>query len=264
MQYEIYIDVFFLTNFVIDFLALLFAGGLNKRRGSLYRLTASAMFGSVSTVLLFLSLPSFLIYQLLVHLLVHPLMLLIAWKRTGRFDFLRDYLMVYLHIWLLGGLLNWGLSLSNDAYFWIWVMAGCGSMAVVIRLVEERKAKGRIFSVLLQTSERNLPLKGLWDTGNLLTDPLGNRPVHIIQEELLSQELNENKLSIRLIPYRSLGQEHGLLPVVTLKGMYIQSLEKHNKQTEVPIYIEKPVLGLAKEKLFEKKEYQIILNAKSF
>jgi len=248
----------------MDFLALLFAGSLNRRHGSLFRLVVAAAFGSAATVLLFLFLHLFFLYQILLHVLIHPLTLLIAWKKTSLFEFFRDYVTVYLLMWLLGGVMNWGLSLSGGMGFWIWAIAGCGGIAVGIRLLEARRSEKQVYEVLLQTSERSLHLKGFRDTGNLLTDPLGNRPVHIMQEDLLSKELSQNKLSIRLIPYRSLGQEHGLLPVVTLNGMYVRSQKREKREMETPIYIERPVLGLTKEELFQKKEYQIILNAKSF
>jgi len=106
---------------------------------------------------------------------------------------------------------------------------------------------------LILTGERQLKARGFLDTGNLLKDPVLNCPVHIIKGELLEQELTDGNLLIRLIPYHSLGTEHGLLETVTLEGMYIL-------KGEVSVYLEKPVFGIAREKLFQEDKYDVILN----
>ena len=46
-----------------------------------------------------------------------------------------------------------------------------------------------------------------------------------------------------MIPFHSLGTENGIMEAVTIEGMYIL------KEGQ-PLYLEKPVLGLAEERLF--------------
>ena len=132
---------------------------------------------------------------------------------------------------------------------------------LVIHWLEMKKLSGQEYEILLLLEDRNLMLCGFLDTGNLLRDPMLNQPVHIIQEDLIKDEIAKNKLFIRYIPYHSLGQEKGMIPVVTLKAMYIKGTGEKLKSP--PIYLEKPVFGLAKEKLFQEKKYQVILNAQT-
>ncbi len=68
--------------------------------------------------------------------------------------------------------------------------------------------------------------------------------------------MQQGKLPVRLIPFHSLGQESGLLEAVTLEGMYIMK-EGH------PLYLSKPVFGIADEKLFQDGRCDVILNGKS-
>lgn len=261
MTYEFYLDVFWVTNFVMDFFALAAARCLKKGHGPLYRLALASAFGSTGSALLFLMLRHYVLYQVLIYLLINPLMIFIGWRIGSVREFFKDYLLVYLVMWLLGGIMNWGgNTITGSRYFWLWALLGCGICMIVLHLLDARREENLICDILLQTPEQNLSLKGFVDTGNLLMDPLVNQPVHIIREDVLESELKKEELSIRYIPYHSLGQEQGLLPVVTLKGMYIS--KAGNKKAEAPKYVEKPVFGMTKEKLFQNRDYQVIVNAR--
>lgn len=262
MRYEFYPDVFWVTNFGMDMLVLLLVRYVKKSRGSKVRVLLASAFGATGSVLLFLSLSRFMLYQLMVHLLLNPLMILIAFPVKSVRGFGKDFLMTYVLMLLVGGTLSWGMgSLGQWKYFWLWAVGACGICMLILHWVETRKLEQKSYEILLLTGDRNLALTGFWDTGNLLMDPVLNQPVHIIQEILLEEEVAKEQLAIRYIPFHSLGQENGLLPVVTLKAMYVKGLGE--KRDTPPVYIERPVFGLAKEKLFQNRDYQIILNAKS-
>ncbi len=119
-----------------------------------------------------------------------------------------------------------------------------------------KREKETIYDLLLVTREGNLSVKGFYDTGNLLVDPLGGRPVHIIRKQILWEQIEKEGLPVRLVPFHSLGQESGLLKAVTLEGMYILR-EGH------PLYLKKPVFGMAEETLFQDGRCDVILNGKS-
>ena len=261
MTYRFYPDVFWVTNFVMDFLVLVLMRFLKKSGSPIKRLVLSAGFGATGSVVWFLLLSDYQFYQLLMHLLWNPVMLRIAFPQKKIAGFLKDLFMTYIWMALLGGILNWGfMVLSNAHYFWLWILAAFGIAMLAIQGLEAQKLEKLSYEILLQTEKETLCLKGFLDTGNLLLDPLINKPVHIIQEEVLKEILRKEETAVRYIPFHSLGQEQGILPVVTLKGMYMTNSQK---KEAAPFYIERPVLGLAKEKLFQKKDYQIILNARN-
>ena len=112
------------------------------------------------------------------------------------------------------------------------------------------------YNLLLITREGNISVKGFFDTGNLLMDPLAGKPVHIIKKKILKEQIEKGKLLPRMIPFHSLGMENGLLEAVTIEGMYIL---KENQ----PLYLERPVLGLADENLFQDDGCEVILNGRS-
>lgn len=290
MKYEFYPDIFWVTNFVMDTLVLLLVRQMKKSGSPIYRIPVSSAFGATASVFLFLNFRNYTAYQLLIHLTVNPVMIAIAFSKNVRervlssggacpasaesawrshwgirkpavlSPLLRDFLSAYLMMLLLGGILSWGTqTLGQLKYFWIWALGGFGICMLVIHRLESRKLEHRNYEILLLLENRNLMLTGFLDTGNMLVDPIFHQPVHIIQEELLEEELKKEQLSIRYIPYHSLGQENGLLPVVTLRAMYIKEIGE--REGKPPVYLEKPVFGLTKEKLFQGKNYQVILNA---
>ncbi len=106
------------------------------------------------------------------------------------------------------------------------------------------------------TRQGKIPAKGFFDTGNLLVDPIVGKPVHIIKKEMLQGQVEQGQLLVRMIPFHSLGRDHGLLEAVTIEGMYIF-------REDQPLYLEKPILGLAEENLFQDDRCQVILNGKS-
>lgn len=273
MRYVFYPDVFWVTNFAMDVLVLTLVRSIKRSRSRFWRILISAAVGASASVLLFLWLSTagmvlpfpglrrFTLYRLMTHLLLNPLMLLLAFPQKSLKRFCRDLCAAWLVTLVLGGLLSYGMTtLGQWKQFWIWALGGFGVCMIILSWLESGKTKQFEYELLLLTKERRLTLTGFLDTGNLLEDPILKQPVHIIREQLLSEALAEEQLPVRYIPFHSLGQERGLLPVVTLQAMYVRGVGE--KAGIRPRYMEKPVFGLANEKLFQRKEYQVILNAK--
>lgn len=261
MEYEFYPDVFWVRNFAMDALVLLLVRRFRRQGGKVCRIFFSAGFGAAASVLLFLCLPGFAWYQLCMHAVVNPLTVFLSFREKSLKSFGTDVLLSYVLTMLLGGFLSYGMeTLGQWNYFWIWALGGFGIGTLLLHGLLRRKEAGQVYEILLISNEQKLSLLGFLDTGNLLTDPTVQQPVHIIQECLLQEVLEKEGLPLRYIPFHSLGQEQGLLPVVTLKAMYVKGMGE--KGAESLAYVEKPVFGLAKEKLFQSRNYQVILNAK--
>lgn len=255
MKYELYADIWFITNFVMDSMALWVCGKLLKQKLRYRRLFMAGFAGTAASMACFFLMRSYNGYLLTVHFAINPLMVFLCFRSRKAKEFLAEYVSTYLVVVLFGGILEFSRGLWNSSIgFWI-AVAGAVIFIFLAEKVSEawKKQKDTVVELLILTGERQLKAKGFLDTGNLLKDPVVNRPVHIIKGELLEQELTEGKLLIRLIPFHSLGKEHGLLETVTLEGMYIL-------KEQGPVYLEKPVFGIAREKLFQEDTYDVILN----
>lgn len=258
MEYGLYADVWFLTNFTMDSIALLAAGKVIGERIRVRRLLLGSFVGTLGSMFLFFRMSDYALYQLCVHFLVNPLMVRLCFASRGRKAFLAQWSVTYLSFLLLGGLLEWGMGQGAGAGQLALCLLGAVLFLVVPfhMLKWLKREKETIYDLLLVTKEGNLPAKGFYDTGNLLVDPLGGRPVHIIRKQILWEQVEKEGLPVRLVPFHSLGQESGLIWAVTLEGMYILK-EGH------PLYLKKPVFGMAEETLFQDGRCDVILNGKS-
>ena len=231
----IYIDTLFLLNALVDYLLLLAAArlaGEPLRRG---RFALGAALGGLYAVAIFLP----------------GLMLLAAYGGSRRL--LRQGVMFLaltcafgggvVAIGLLGGT---GLALGNGVFYSALdlkvVLLSAAVCYGVITLVFQRlgrhsAASGELARVRLRLGERWVDLTALVDTGNTLTDPATGRPVVVAEGERLSglfprehrpgrADLSDPAAALtrlgtgawrarfRLLPYRSVGVDRGLLLAV--------------------------------------------------
>ena len=105
---------------------------------------------------------------------------------------------------------------------------------------------------------RDININGYVDTGNVLNDPVFNRPVCIAQKSSFSDVLNEindcTKVKYHIIPFRSLGCENGIMEVITVETMYIY----YGKNK---IQVKEALVGLTEQKLSSDGEYEFLVNA---
>ncbi|MCI8483047.1 MAG: sigma-E processing peptidase SpoIIGA [Lachnospiraceae bacterium] len=257
MKYELYADIWFLTNFTMDSIALLIAGKLMKQRIQMGRLLLGGVVGTGGSMVLFLGLKDYGWYQFGVHFLVNPLMIYLCYRSRKWKEFLGQWIITYLAFILLGGMMTWSVQIGKGRHFLFSLAGAFVFLALAGSILGHFKKRSEtIYDLLLVTREGNISVKGFYDTGNLLMDPLVKQPVHIIKKEILWEQIQKEHLPVRLIPFHSLGQENGMLEAVTLEGMYILGKDRS-------IYLEKPVFGIAEEKLFQDDRCDVILNGKS-
>ncbi len=137
-------------------------------------------------------------------------------------------------------------------------------------LTREGNLQKRCCQVVLYDETKKWDIRAMIDTGNMLQDPAGQKPVHIISkkmaekiygtemvEELLEYSLsNENEekwmqKKLHYIPCQTIQGTH-LLPVVTMEKMEI--IQKSI------IEIQMPQIGIG---IMEETDYQMIVNAQS-
>ena len=88
--------------------------------------------------------------------------------------------------------------------------------------------------------------------GNSLYDPIFNVPVNLIESEAARKIMEDGiGMGYHLIPFASVGNESGLIPVVQFTGLTI-----HTSGGE--FHIDKPWFALYSGRLSGKEEYNII------
>ena len=252
----IYVDTLFLLNALVDYLLLLGAARLAGERLRRLRFALGAALGGGYAAAIFLPGLGFL-QALPCRLAVLALMSVAAYGGSRRL--LRQSLLFLalscalgggvLAVSLLGGR---GMSLSGGVVYSamdiktvLLSAAGCwGGVTLVFRgLARHTASAGELTAVCLTLGGRSVELTALRDTGNTLTDPVSGVPVLVAEgvrllpllppgtlepRELADpvaclEKLRDGPLAgrARLLPYRAVGVERGLLLALRPDGLWV-------------------------------------------
>lgn len=244
----IYADTLFLLNGLVDYLLILVSARVAGEPLRRLRFAGAAVLGGAYAVGLFLPAARFLGHPLC-RTGAAALMLVTAYGGSRRL--LRQCLIfLALTCAFAGGLLaiglldGQGLSMGTRGVLYStldlkMVLLSAAACYVLLGWLFQRagthsKADGGLVVVRLRLGERMVELTGLTDTGNTLTDPVTGCPVLVAEgERVMSLIPPEHRLSqgeltdpaqamtrlgagewrgrFRLLPYRSVGVERGLL-----------------------------------------------------
>ncbi len=256
----VYIDALFLLNLTINYLLLLASArlaGETLRRG---RMALGAALGGLYAAAVFFPGMGFLTHPLC-KLGSAVLMLLCAFGGSRRL--VRVGLVFFGVAAAFGGaifaielLSGRGLTLRNGVFTSTMdlrlILLAAAICYVVITFVFQRTARhtapaGELAPVVLTLGERRVALTALVDTGNTLADPVTNRPVMVAEGEKAAglfpageaptgAELRDpvaamERLSgqgcgrLRLLPYRAVGVDCGLLLALRVDGARVGTEE---------------------------------------
>ena len=125
MYYEVYIDVMFLVNFMMDVLVLFSVKALMKMPGSTKRVIAGGLVGSgLSCLVVILRLPVGITMAAL-HMLVSSGMVVCGLKIRSFSEFLKCYILLYFVSVLIGGILGMLKPYVKYTSLYFAVVIGC-------------------------------------------------------------------------------------------------------------------------------------------
>ena len=244
----IYVDTLFLLNALVDYLLLLCAARLAGEPLKRLRFALGAVLGGGYAVAIFLPGLGFL-ERPACQLAAAVLMVLAAFwgsRRLGRqvlifFALSCAFAGGVLALSMLGGQglsLNRGVIYSGmDLKIVLLSAAGCYAVLSLLlqKAVRHTSFTGELKAVRLELEDRTVELTALTDTGNTLTDPVTGQGVMVAEGERLLplfavsqrpsvQELRDPAGALerltgagghfRLLPYRAVGVDRGLLLAV--------------------------------------------------
>ena len=260
MYYEIYVDVLFLVNFMMDYILLLVVKKMKSCNTSHGRICLGAFLGAFLTILIIvLPIPYAAIKFILFHTVVNTCMILIGLKIKDLRLFLHAMILLYIGSFLLGGILGvFQQYVKIGSLFFAVAVGGyymvLGIWKFILLLQKRNLYYCEVDLFLGQNSSR---MKALIDTGNGLRSPVDGRPVSILDKKAAKAFMGELSVKdIRYIPYYSIGKKQGVLLAVQIDKMCVY------QDTEV--WIEKQLIAISEEAISASREYEIILNPNLF
>lgn len=227
MYLEIYADSLLLLHVCLNMYLLILVNGMLYHAVPLKRLLKGAVSGAVIAVL-----PVFLVGPSMYGLGIgFVLSVVIMCKYTFQVRGISRWIKVLekmaVATLLLGGVILMVRRLLPPIYQMTGVMGVLVPGTAGFFLVSKRICRGgqeeKECYVIVQKDREKLRIKALMDTGNLLREPISQRPVAVVDEAAFKL-LFQDKLpeGYRMIPYRSVGKKHGMLKGYYLEGLVVE------------------------------------------
>lgn len=255
MYYELYIDVFFLENFAMDFILLAIVRRMLKCPATYWRICLGALAGSFLTCLaIAVPIPYASVKLILFHGLASVVMIRAGLGIRGGREIFRALVLLYISGFLTGGVFRFlGQYVRTGSLFLVLAAVSYYAVSGIWSLIAylAKQSHYRCQVVLLKGG-RTLKVQALIDTGNCLKDNLTGKPVSILDKKAVRKLCGENDMTgVRYIPYHSIGKAEGVMPLIMLDGMYVCRKEKE--------WIEKPLAAISEEDMTADR-YEMILN----
>ncbi len=255
MQYELYIDVFFLENFAMDYVMLAVVRKMLGSSAPYWRLCIGALTGAFLTCLaVALPVPYASVKLILLHGLANIAMVKTGLKTEGIRELARAWILLYISGFLAGGVFGFLRQyVRAGSLFFALAVASYYMVSGIWGLVAYLGRRSRYrCQVVLQKGAKRVTVQALIDTGNCLKDDITGKPVSIIDKNVIKKLWGENDITgIRYISYHSIGKAEGVMPLVTLDGMYVCRKEKE--------WVEKPLAAICEGDMTADR-YEMILN----
>lgn len=290
MPTEIYIDVLFFINFVIDYFLLLGTAAFMRYPAKRTRLAISAAVGALYAVLVFFPFFSWGICFLMKGF-VSIVMVFAAFGYKEKKQFAKLILCFYVSSFLFGGTVQGlyyftgigtatGLKISNGAFYLnlpVWLLLGyilfCyGLLLLANKITAKRGAVDeRLYNVEIVLGLKSVEITAMVDSGNLLKSITGKKSVMIVgQKELLplfdgklppvllgkfDQETGPDLAGrVTLIPFCSLGTASGILPAFSPDRIVVKR-ENHRQE------VFDVLVGVSPTRLSTDGQFQGLLNS---
>lgn len=248
MYYELYIDVFFLENFMMDIFLLLLTGRLVRLHAGIGRVFLGAFAGAFLTCVI-LAVPDLMpwLKKILFHVFVNFVMLKICFQPEEKREILLSWLFLYFGGFLMGGVLYVLRPFARSLSLFLFLAVAAYLLVsrmwdLAVRLCGRGEYK---CLVKVAKGEKTLHLKGMLDSGNRLTDPGTGKPVHIIGRKAARALAGEEAFAGgRVVVFHSVGKERGVMPLLELDQMEICTGAGRRRRV---ITIRRPVVAVCEQ-----------------
>lgn len=310
MYLEVYIDVIFFVNFIMDLLILIIVKKIIKFPATKLRLCLGAAIGALCACILsvFQNLNG-IVQFLFVYIVISYFMIAITFKKQKIRARIKGVILLYITTFFLGGVMNSLYYNTKLGYYFTEIVNGrllhtnlfqnrklpfiilaiifiILSVIIFMAVFKHGRTDIGLYEIELVYSGNTTKIVGFLDTGNLLYDPIFRKPVMITDflaiapllsnnqirqvravldsfddsneisaavSDDLQEDLESEPVNIMMIPYKSVGKKHGMLPALILDELTIWNGDEVTIRKRVYTAISGNVLN-------GQREYQAILH----
>ena len=282
----VYADVIFIENLIINFVILYVTVSLKSIKKSYFRILFSSTIGSLYAIIS-IAVKSIFINNFISKLLLSILIIIIIYP-TRKIKKLIETLLLFYMISITAGGAAIAISYLIQGYrirvvngipiidfpiliSGIGVIIGISLIIITIKNLKTKISKKDIFyDVDIVIENKSIKVRALLDTGNMLKDPLTNKPVMVATKrsfkkimpsqildninlilggdrigEIMNKEISKR---IKIIPFNSLGNEHGILIGIKSDKIIVDNCE-----------IKNVIIGIYEKEFSKTKRYDALI-----
>lgn len=277
--YIVYLDVFFMINFIMDYMIILITSRIAKVKKKRIRQLAGAGCGALYSVIVIKPLTNHLFKITLVNILIAAVMVLISFGFTSASVYIKNVFLLFAVSFTMSGIINYlyystviGKYVRNvlsgnsnkvvnaRKFILVSVLAYILLSAIVRIIFSVRKDMELYYDVKITFRGKSVVVRGLYDTGNGLTEPVSGKMVHIAEYKILKPLLEGDekaKENIYVIPFHSIGEEDGIMYGIRMDEMVVLVDDE-------PKFLYNPIIGIYTGNVSKRGNYSVILNRETF
>lgn len=277
--YIVYLDVFFMINFIMDYMIILITSRIAKVKKKRIRQLAGAGCGALYSVIVIKPLTNHLFKITLVNILIAAVMVLISFGFTSASVYIKNVFLLFVVSFTMSGIINYlyystviGKYVRNvlsgnsnkvvnaRKFILVSVLAYILLSAIVRIIFSVRKDMELYYDVKITFRGKSVVVRGLYDTGNGLTEPANGKMVHIAEYKILKPLLEGDekaKENIYVIPFHSIGEEDGIMYGIRMDEMVVLVDDE-------PKFLYNPIIGIYTGNVSKRGNYSVILNRETF
>lgn len=277
--YIVYLDVFFMINFIMDYMIILITSRIAKVKKKRIRQLAGAGCGALYSVIVIKPLTNHLFKITLVNILIAAVMVLISFGFTSASVYIKSVFLLFVVSFTMSGIINYlyystviGKYVRNvlsgnsnkvvnaRKFILVSVLAYILLSAIVRIIFSVRKDMELYYDVKITFRGKSVVVRGLYDTGNGLTEPVSGKMVHIAEYKILKPLLEGDekaKENIYVIPFHSIGEEDGIMYGIRMDEMVVLVDDE-------PKFLYNPIIGIYTGNVSKRGNYSVILNRETF
>lgn len=224
--YAVYLDTYFIENLLLDVSVLVLTTLLWDKRLRWKMIWAAAIAGAVvSCGLLLFRIQGYQV-RMICNLLQGFLVLKIAFWKTNIRELLRGATYFYTISFVFSEvyeLLRGKLGEVHGLVISLGVLTIISITIAYLKYCKRREKEDVYYEVEILSKGKKIQVRALYDTGNVLTEPISGRPVSIIEKALVEEIwMLEEIQRYKYIPFHSVGKEHGVIMGMEVDGLFIR------------------------------------------
>ena len=288
----IYLDIIFLENFILNLIILYAVGIETKAKMKHIKIILASIIGSLYAIVTYTIknwfinsiLMKFILSIIMIYIAFETKNYKELIKKTiffyfTSFAFGGGALAVIYMVNAKKISIQNGIILGKYTLFTIAIGVTLAFIVTIIsfKLIKNKiSKKDLIRNITIKINNKFIKVKAMIDTGNFLKEPITNIPVIVVEDRLLKNVIDEEILDnienilggdlnhiseitkneymskMRVIPFTSLGKQHGMLLGIKAQEVIIEENNETRKLNKV-------IIGLYNRKLNKKNEYQALI-----